>query len=190
VLRLVLAGIAVSALYTAGTGVLKYLADPLDQLPDITFWMLGGIWAVTWTDVWQIAPVVVPSLLIIYIMRWRMNLLAMRDETVFSLSAASGKERLVLLIAAVTSTAVMTAKAGQIGWVGLIMPHVARRLIGTDAQRALPGSMLIGGVFVLLCDDAARTAISGEIPLGILTSFIGASVFLGLLMTHRIKVTR
>jgi iron complex transport system permease protein len=190
VLRLVLAGIAVSALYTAGTGVLKYLADPLEQLPDITFWLLGGIWAVTWTDVIQILPVVVPSLMIIYAMRWRMNLLAMRDETVFSLSAGAGRERLILLFAAVASTAVMTAKAGQIGWVGLIIPHVARRLVGTDAQRSLPGSMLIGGLFVLICDDGARTVISGEIPLGIITSFIGAALFLGLLMTHRIRVTK
>lgn len=190
VLRLVLAGIAVSALYTAGTGVMKYLADPLEQLPDITFWMLGGIWAITWKDMMQILPVVMPCLIVIHAMRWRMNLLAMRDETVFSLSAAAGKERLILLSAAVASTAVMTAKAGQIGWVGLIVPHIARRIVGTDAQRALPGSMMIGGLFVLICDDGARTAISGEIPLGILTSFIGAAVFLGLLMTHRIRVTR
>jgi len=190
VLRLILAGIAVSALYTAGTGVMKYMADPLQKLPEITFWLLGGIWAVTWTDILQILPVTIPCLAVIYIMRWRLNLLAMKDETVFSLSAAVGRERLILLLAAVASTAVLTAKAGFIGWVGLIMPHIARRLVGSDAQKALPASMMLGGFFVLLCDDVARTAITGEIPLGILTSFIGAFGFLGLLLTRKIKVSR
>jgi len=185
VLRLVLAGIAVSALYTSGTGVLKYLADPLKQLPDITFWLLGGLWGITWPDLLQILPVVVPGLMIIYLMRWRLNLLSMREETAFSLGVAAGRERLVLLVAAVASTAAVVAKAGQVAWVGLIMPHVARRLVGSDAQRMLPGAMLLGGFFALLCDNVARTLLSGEIPLGILTSFVGAVIFLGIVSRQR-----
>jgi iron complex transport system permease protein len=190
VLRLVLAGIAVSALYTSGTGVLKYLADPLKQLPDITFWMLGGLWGITWRDLLHILPVVLPAMFIIYRMRWRLNLLSMRDETAFSLTRRPGRERLILLGAAVVSTAVVVAKAGQIGWVGLIVPHIARKIFGSDARRALPASLMIGGLFVLVCDDAARTVLTGEIPLGILTSFIGAGVFLVLFMTMNIKVNR
>lgn len=187
VLRLVLSGIAVSAIYTSGTGALKYLADPIRQLPDITFWMLGGLWGITWVDMLHMLPVVVPSIILIYCMRWRLNLLSMRDETAFSLTARPGQERLILLLAAVVSTAVVVAKAGQISWVGLIVPHVSRRLFGSDAQLALPGALLIGGFFVLLCDDVARTVLTGEIPLGILTSFIGAALFLGLLMSQGIK---
>jgi iron complex transport system permease protein len=190
VLKLVLAGIAVSALFTSGTGILKYMADPLKQLPDITFWLLGGIWTITWIDVLHILPIVIPSLIILFVMRWRINLLSMHDETVFSLMNFAGIERLVLLIVAVTSVAVMTAKAGQIGWVGLIIPHIVRALLGSDAQRVLPGSILAGGIFVLLCDTAARTVSSGEIPLGILTSSIGASIFLTLLLVKRIRVQR
>ncbi len=190
VLRLVLSGIAVSALYTSGTGVLKYLADPIRQLPDITFWMLGGLWGITWLDLVQVLPVVVPSLVVIYLMRWRLNLLSMRDEIAFSLSAQPGRERLILLLAAVVSTAAVVAKAGQIAWVGLIVPHIARRLVGSDAQQALPAALLIGGFFVLICDDIARTVLSGEIPLGILTSFIGAGLFLALLTTQTFKVNR
>jgi iron complex transport system permease protein len=190
VLRLVLAGIAISALYASGTGVLKYLADPLKQLPDITFWLLGGLWAMTWSDLLQILPIVVPSLVILYLMRWRLNLLSMRDETAFSLGASAGRERLVLLIAAVAASAAVVSKAGQIGWVGLIMPHVARRLVGSDAQRTMPGAMLLGSLFVLLCDDLARTVLPGEIPLGILTSFAGAALFLALLMRRELKVYR
>jgi iron complex transport system permease protein len=190
VLRLVLGGIAVSALYASGTGVLKYLADPLRQLPDITFWMLGGLWGITWPDVVHILPVVIPSLVIVLLMRWRLNLLSMRDETAFSLGSAPGRERLVLLIVAVASTAAVVAKAGQVAWVGLIVPHIARRLVGSDAQRALPGAMMLGGLFSLLCDDVSRTLLSGEIPLGILTSFVGAVLFLGMLTRQSLQVRR
>lgn len=188
VLRLVLAGIAVSALYTAGAGFLKYLADPLRQLPDITFWLLGGLWGITWPDVIHILPVVAPCLVVLYLMRWRLNLLAMEDETSFSLTSSAGRERLIMLLAAVTATAAVVSKAGQIGWVGLIFPHIARKIVGSDAQWTLPASMLLGGCFVLLCDNLARTLLTGEIPLGILTSFVGAALFLFLLMRRDIKV--
>ncbi len=190
VLRLILAGIAVSALYAAGTGALKYLADPLRQLPDITFWLLGGLWGITWPDLTQILPAVIPCLIVLYLMRWRLNLLSMRDETAFSLISAPGRERLILLLCAVVATAAVVSKAGQISWVGLIMPHIARRAIGSDAQRVLPGAMILGGCFVLLCDNVARTLLTGEIPLGILTSFIGAGIFLILLTRGALKVKK
>ena len=185
-----LSGIAVSAIYSAGTGVLKYMADPLKQLPDITFWLLGGLWGITWPDIVQILPVVVVSMVIIYLMRWRLNLLSMRDETAFSLGVTAGRERLVLLVAAVAATAAVVSKAGLVGWVGLIMPHIARRLVGSDAQRTLPAAMILGGLFVLLGDDLARTVLSGEIPLGIITSFFGAAIFVGLLMRGKLRSRR
>jgi iron complex transport system permease protein len=187
VLRLVLAGIAVSALFAAGTGVLKYLADPLRELPDLTFWMLGGLWGITWTDTVQILAVASPCLALIMALRWRLNLLSMEDNTAFSLTAAPSRERLVLLLAGVIATAVVVSKAGQIGWVGLIVPHIARRLVGSDAQRALPCALLLGGVFVLICDNISRGVLSGEIPLGILTAFSGAGAFVVLMMRRRIK---
>ena len=188
VFRLVLAGISIAALYAAGTGVLKYLADPHRQLPDITFWMLGGLWSVTWPDFWQVLPVAALGLAIMLLMRWRLNLLAMRDETAFSLGLRPGRERLVLLSAAVAATAVLVSKAGQVTWVGLIVPHIARRLVGADAQRMVPASIFIGGIFVLVCDDLARAVLSGEIPLGILTSLFGTAVFIALLSTRRLKL--
>jgi iron complex transport system permease protein len=123
VLRLVLAGIIVSATLSSATGALKYLADPLRQLPDITFWMLGGLWAVTWRDVMHVLPVVLPCLVVLYLMRWRLNVLSLRDETAFSLGVAPGRERLIVVVAAVAATAVVVAKAGQVGWVGLSPTH-------------------------------------------------------------------
>lgn len=177
VLRLVLAGIAVSALFSSGVGLLKYVADPLKQLPEITFWLLGGLWSVTWGELLYIAPIVIPALVVLWLMRWRLNLLSLSDETAFSLGVSAGRERALLLGVAVAATAAVVAVAGIVGWIGLIVPHIARRVTGTDAQHSLPASILIGGIFALVCDDIARTAYVGEIPLGILTSLIGAILF-------------
>jgi iron complex transport system permease protein len=190
VLRLVLAGIAVSALYSSGTGILKYLADPLRQLPDITFWLLGGLWGIAWKDLGQILPIIIPCLVVLYLMRWRLNLLSLRDETAFSLGASAFRERVVILLAAVLSTAAMVSKAGLVGWIGLIIPHIARRWLGADAQDALPGSMLLGGLFALFSDNVARVMLSGEIPLGIITSLAGASVFIIMLLRRDVEVHR
>jgi iron complex transport system permease protein len=190
ILRLVLSGIAVSALFSAGVGVLKYLADPLTELPDIVFWMLGGLWGVTWADLLYLLPAVVAGLVIVYLMRWRLNLLSLDDDTGFSLGAAPGRERALVLVAAVAATAAVVSVAGIVGWVGLLIPHVARRFTGADAQRAVPASMLLGGIFGLVCDDLARTVLAGEIPLGILASLFGAVLFIGMMLSRNIRVER
>lgn len=186
VLRLILAGIAVTAIFTSATGMIKAVADPLDQLPEITFWLLGGLWGITWSDTIHVLVVTTPCLFVIHCMRWRLNLLAMPDDTAFSLTAAPGKERLIMLVAAVISTAVVVSKAGQIQWVGLIIPHVARRLVGSDAQKVVPCSLLLGGVFVLVCDNVSRVAVTGEIPLGVLTAFSGALGFIVLMLRPQV----
>jgi iron complex transport system permease protein len=190
VLRLVLAGIAVSALFSAGLGVLKYVADPLSQLPEITFWLLGGLWSLTWPQFLAILPAVVIGLLIAYRMRWRINLLSLSDETAFSLGAAPGRERTLLLVAAVIATSAVISVAGMVSWVGLIIPHIARRLFGADARYVLPASMLIGASFTVVCDDLARVPFAGEIPLGILTSLIGAAIFIVLMVRQTTSVQK
>jgi len=190
VLRLILSGIAVSAVFASGTGLLKYLADPMRELPELTFWLLGGLWGITWVDTIQISVVCLPCLFIIYLFRWRLNLLSMQDETIFSLVANSSFERILLLLTAVLATSAVVCKTGQIGWVGLIVPHMARRLCGSDAQIALPVSLMLGGFFLLFCDDVSRTLLSGEIPLGILTSFIGAGLFLVFLMNRQLQLKK
>lgn len=190
VLRLVLAGIAISALFSSGLGVLKYLADPLQQLPSIVFWLLGGLWGVTWPEMLRILPMISASLIVLYLMRWRLNLLSMSDETAFSLGASLTRERILILTAAVSATAASVALAGEVGWVGLIVPHIARRAVGVNAREALPASMLIGAIFVLMCDNIARTLLAGEIPLGILTSLFGALLFIVLLSSNRLTLKR
>lgn len=190
VLRLVLAGIAVSALFSAGIGVLKYMADPLSQLPEITFWLLGGLSSITWSKFLSILPVTLIGLVILFLLRWRLNLLALSEETAFSMGAAPKRERILLLTAAVLPTAAVISVAGMVGWVGLIMPHIARRLFGSDTRYTLPAAMLLGGMFTILCDDLSRTLLAGEIPLGILTSLLGAVIFIGLMVSRGVKVER
>jgi len=188
VLRLVLSGIAVSALFSAGVGVLKYLADPLTQLPEITFWLLGGLYSVTWRDLLYVLPFAVVGLTTVWLMRWRVNLLSLNEETAFSLGASLSRERLILLVTIVSAAAALTAISGIIGWVGLIVPHIARRTAGASAEKSIPVAMLLGGAFTLVSDNLARSLLAGEIPLGILTSAMGALLFIYLMMSMGMKV--
>jgi len=185
VLRLILAGIAVSALFSAGTGMLKYMADPLTELPELTFWLLGGLWQATWQDLLRVLPFALPGMALLILLRWRLNLLAMQEEVAWSLGAMPNRERGLILLGAVTATASLTAVAGIVGWVGLIVPHLSRRIFGADAQHHLLGSLLMGAAFTLICDDLARTLLPGEIPLGVLTSLLGAAFFLVIMITLR-----
>lgn len=183
-LRLVLAGIAVSALFSAGVGLLKITADPLSELPELMFWLLGALSGSNWHEVITVLPVTVMTLAVVIAMRWRLNVLSLDDETVTSLGVAPYRERGILLFFVVTSTAAMVSISGIVGWVGLIVPQLARRWYGADAQFNLPGAVLIGGIFTLVCDNFARALLPGEIPLGILTSLLGAILFI-LLMVAR-----
>ncbi|HNT55154.1 MAG TPA: iron ABC transporter permease [Anaerolineaceae bacterium] len=181
VLRLVLSGIAISALFSAGVGVMKYLADPLRQLPEITFWLLGGLYGITWPRFLAALPLLLGGLAAMLLLRWRLNLLTLDEDAAAALGAPGGLERVVVLLAAVAATAASISIGGLIGWAGLITPHLARRLFGADARYALPGALLIGAIYLVICDDLARLLMMGEIPLGILTSLLGALAFLILL---------
>jgi iron complex transport system permease protein len=129
--------------------------------------------------------VVVPCLAVVCSLRWRLNLLTLSDEIVHSLGVSPGRERALLLGAAVAATAAVISVCGIVGWTGLIVPHLARRMFGVDTRLSVPGSMIMGGVFTVLCDDIARTLLAGEVPLGILTSVLGAAFFLLLMSTRR-----
>ena len=190
ILRLVLAGIAVSAVASAGVGVVKLVADPLQELPELTFWLLGGLWSVNWPRLLPVLPAVVIGVAVPLAGRWRLNLLSMDDRVSFTLGAAPGRERSLYLVAATVAVAAVVSIAGIVGWVGLIVPHPTRRIVGADAAVALPASAMIGAAFVALADAVARTAIAGEIPLGIVTSLVGATAFLALMTTNAIRIER
>jgi iron complex transport system permease protein len=190
VLRLVLAGIAISAFFSAGLGILKYMADPLSQLQEITFWLLGGLWSITWKQFLTILPAVAVCLFIMWQMRWRLNVLSLGDETAFSLGMAPGRERALLLIAGVIATSAVISVAGIVSWIGLIIPHIARRLFGADSRFMIPASILIGGIFTILCDDLGRVLMAGEIPLGIITSLLGAGIFAYIMINQKVPTQK
>ncbi|MBN2552771.1 MAG: iron ABC transporter permease [Spirochaetales bacterium] len=184
ILRLILSGLAVSALFTAGIGIIKYTADPLTQLPEITFWLLGGLSHVSWGELLSVLPAVTAGLLLLLLFRWRVNLLTLSDETAFALGTPPERIRLVLIVAATIAVAAVISVSGIVLWLGLIVPHLARRIFGADGRYSIPGALLIGGGFGLLCDTLARMLLPGEIPLGIMSSLLGAILF-ALILTRR-----
>ena len=180
-LVLVLAGVALGALLGAGIALLKILADPYTQLPTITFWLLGGLNQVRLDDLAATAPAMLAGLLPMVLLHWRINLLSLADEEAAALGVNVKRLRLILVVAATLATSAAVSLAGIIGWVGLVVPHVARLLVGPTFSRLLPASLLLGAGFLLATDTLARTAASIELPLGILTALVGAPFFLWLL---------
>jgi len=185
VLRLVLAGIAVSALLSAGVGAIKLAADPLGELPELTFWLLGGLWRASWRDVLAVLPAVAAGLAATLLLRGRLDVLSLDERVAHSLGAAASRERLLLLVAATLATAAAVSVSGLVGWIGLMAPHAARRLFGATSRRSLPAAVLLGAGSVLACDTLARTLLPSEIPLGIVTAVVGAGGFLGLMASGR-----
>ena len=177
ILRLVLAGMAVSAVLGAGLGFVKLVAEPSRDLQDITFWMMGGLWNASFRALGAVAPVSLASLAVLHGMRWRLNVLSLDDRTAHSVGLSPRRDKTVLLVAAAVGASTVVSVCGLVGWVGLLVPHLARALCGADGRRALPASMMLGAALVLACDTAARTVLPGEVPLGLLTSLLGAAGF-------------
>jgi len=185
VLTLVLAGVAVGAVLGAGISLIKVLADPYNQLPAITYWLLGSLASVTMGDVGAILPAMVLGLAPLVLLRWRMNLMSLGEEEARALGVETRALRPLLVAAATLVTAAAVSVTGVIGWVGLLVPHVARLLVGPDFRRLLPASLILGAGYLVAVDLIARTLAPVEVPLGILTALVGAPFFLWLLASGR-----
>ena len=185
VLTLVLAGIAIQALIGAGISLIKVLADPYDQLPAITYWLLGSMTAITRFDVLSILPAVVIGLAPLVLLRWRMNVMTLGEEEAQTLGIDTLKTRIVLIAGATLVTAATVSVTGIIGWIGLVIPHIARMLVGPDFRRLLPAAMMLGAAYLLVVDMLARSIAAIEVPLGILTAVVGAPFFLWLLIAGK-----
>ena len=181
ILVLVLTGVVVGALLGAGVGLVKYLADPYNQLPAMTFWLLGSLAAANVSDLLPLFGPVALGAAVLIALRWRMNVMSLPEEEARSLGVATGPLRVVIVAAATLTTSASVATAGIIGWVGLVVPHLARSLVGPDFARLLPTAAILGGGYLLLIDTLARTAAEVEIPLGILTAVVGTPFFIWLL---------
>ena len=185
VLVLVLAGVVIGTLLGSAVGLIKYLADPYNQLPAITFWLLGSLAAITSGDFWAILPAIVLGLVPLYLLRWRMNLMTLGEEEAQALGVDTQRIRFVIVSGATLMTAASVSVSGIIGWIGLLIPHFARLLVGPDFGRLLPASILLGAGYLLAVDTLARTISNIEVPLGVLTAFIGTPFFIWLLASPR-----
>jgi iron complex transport system permease protein len=185
VLVLVLAGIVIGTLLGSCVSLLKYLADPYNQLPAITFWLLGSLASVTVADVGSVMPSVLLGLVPLWLLRWRMNVMTLGEDEARSLGVDTRRLRLAVVGAATLMTAAVVSISGVVGWIGLLVPHLARFLVGPDFRRLLPASILLGAGYLLAVDTLARTVARIEIPLGVLTAFIGAPFFIWILAAAR-----
>jgi len=185
ILVLVLAGVVVGSLAGAAISLLKILADPYDQLPAIVFWLLGSLSAIRKGEVWAAVPLVLIGLFPLVLLRWRINVLSLGDEEAKALGVEAGRLRLFVIAAATLITASVVAISGVIGWVGLVIPHIARMAVGPSFDRLLPTATLLGASYMLIVDTLARTMARTEVPIGILTAMIGAPFFLWLLARGR-----
>jgi iron complex transport system permease protein len=181
ILVLVLTGVVIGSLLGAGVGLVKYLADPYNQLPAMTFWLLGSLAATTVSDLLPLTGPVALGILVLIALRWRLNVMSLPEDEARALGLATGPIRIAIVAAATLVTSASVATSGIIGWVGLVVPHLARALVGPDFPRLIPTAALLGGGYLLFIDTLARTAAPVEIPLGILTAVIGTPFFIWLL---------
>ncbi|MCW4015185.1 MAG: iron ABC transporter permease [Candidatus Bathyarchaeota archaeon] len=186
-LSLVLSGIIVSSFFSALISLMKYIADPRDTLPEIVFWLMGSLATVNTDDVFKTAPVIVAGITGLLLIRWRINIISMGDEEAQALGVNVKRLRSIIIALSTIITAAAVCVSGVIGWIGLVIPHVGRMLVGPDYKKLLPISTVIGAVYLLIVDDIARTLTTGEIPLGILTALIGTPFFAYILWKSKVS---
>ncbi|MBT3906973.1 MAG: iron ABC transporter permease [Rhodospirillaceae bacterium] len=187
ILMLVLSGVVTGAFFMALVSLVKFVADPDDKLPAIVFWLMGSFASASYDKVTLVAIPVTIASAVIYFLRFRINVLSLGDEEAKSLGIGVEQTRWIILVCVALVSAAVVSAAGIIGWVGLVIPHVARMMVGPDHRVLLPASALIGAIYLILVDNFARASIAAEIPLGIITAIIGAPIFAILLRRTQAK---
>ena len=177
VLTLVLAGVIVSSFFEAAISIIKVLADPHQKLPAITYWLMGSIASTSYNDLVLMVVAIVPASVVILLLRYQINILSLGEDRARALGSPIAAVRWMIFLAVAIISAGVVATSGIVGWVGLVIPHAARSLVGADHARMLPVSALVGAIFMLLVDDLARTVTTSEIPIGIITALIGVPFF-------------
>lgn len=180
-IMLVLSGVVVSSVFNAGVSIMKYLADPEDDLPAITFWLMGSLSGMRWDNLAFAAPIILLGFVVIMLISWQLNLLTMGDSEARSLGVNTQRTRLVAIVCATAMTATAVSQSGAIGWVGLVVPHMARIIAGPDHRRLVPTAALLGAAFLLIIDTLTRTVSESSLPLSIPIALVGAPVFAVLL---------
>ena len=178
---LILAGVVVSAVFNAGISMMKYLADPEEQLPAITFWLMGSLTGIRWENLAYCVPIIGISLIVLLLFSWRLNLLTMGDDEAKSMGIKASRLKTIVIVCATAMTATAVSQAGTIGWIGLVIPHMARMITGPDHSKLVPMSAVMGGTFLLIIDDLTRVVSETALPLSIPIALIGAPFFAVLL---------
>ncbi len=186
VVVLVLMGVLVGSFFSSLTSMLKYVADPLDSLPAITFWLMGGLTGVTWKDIPLLALITVVGAAFLWLIRWRLNILSLGDAEATALGVNTTRLKLAIIVCATLMTAIAVSVGGVIGWVGLVIPHAGRILVGPDHKRLIPASLSLGASFLLLIDNISRNLLPSEVPLGVITGLVGVPILVMLLRRNRI----
>ena len=182
VVNLLLAGIMVGSLFSACTSYIKLVADPTNQLPQITYWLMGSLSGTRMGTVKFAAVCMAVGLVPLLLLRWRMNLLTLSPDEARAMGVHTDRLRLAVILSSTVLTAAAVSVSGMIGWVGLVIPHLSRRIVGSDCRRLMPRACLFGAAFLLLVDNMARCLTATEIPIGILTAFVGAPFFIYLMV--------
>lgn len=182
VVNLLLAGIMVGSLFSACTSYIKLVADPTNQLPQITYWLMGSLSGTRMGTVRFAAVCMAVGLVPLLLLRWRMNLLTLSPDEARAMGVHTDRLRLAVILSSTVLTAAAVSVSGMIGWVGLVIPHLSRRIVGSDCRRLMPMSCLFGAAFLLLVDNMARCLTATEIPIGILTAFVGVPFFIYLMV--------
>lgn len=181
-LTLILSGMIVGAVFSALISILKYIADPNDSLPSIVYWLMGGLSDIEWADLGFISFIAIPGLTLLSLSGWKLDMLSFGDDEAQTLGLRVNRVRWSVIIIATLMTASAISISGIIGWVGLLIPHISRMIIGPRNATLLPASFLIGGIFLMIVDLFSRSVSAMEIPLGITTSLVGAPFFIYILM--------
>lgn len=185
-LIMVLAGMVVSSLFSSLNALIKYVADSADKLSDITFWLLGSFAKnISYKNVLILFITTLLGLVPLYLLRWKINVLSFGEEEAQAIGVDTRKMRITIIACSTLLTASCTAMCGMIGWVGLIIPHMARLLVGPNYKVLLPTCTILGALFLVIVDDVARTIVTGELPIGVITSLIGAPLFIYLMFKGR-----
>jgi len=183
IVTLILAGVIIGSIFSAMVSILKYIASDA-ALREIVFWLMGGFYYATWNDVFLLAPIIIPCFLVMWALGWKLNILSMGDDEARALGVNPEKYKFVLITLATLVTSLAVSTVGIIAWVGLMMPHATRMMLGPDHRYVIPAAAMLGGSYLLVCDTMARTLTSAEIPVGIITSILGAPYLFYLLRTR------
>ena len=184
---MILSGMLVSAFFSSLVALLKFTADPQEKLPQIVYWLMGSLASVKFDGLLLILPAYLAALTLLFLYRWRINILSMGEQEAQSMGVAVRRDRAVIILAATLVTALVVSSSGIIGWVGIIIPHLARMIVGPDFRRLMPVSASLGIVYLLVIDDLCRTLTALEIPIGVITGIVSIPIFIYFILRKKVR---